>query len=1199
MGVQGLWKLLESTGRTVNPETLEGKIVAVDISIWLNQAVKGARDRQGNAVQNAHLLTLFHRLCKLLFFRIRPIFVFDGEAPGLKKRTLANRRQRKNAATEDSTKTTEKLLKTFLKRQAIKAVLTGKSDDNLPSLSHVRREEVDDIYLLPALEEKEKNSSDEEEEKEWEERMTQRQLLQEEFIENPHSVDIESEDFMNLPPEVKHEILTDLKELTKRRRTIFETMPEESNDFSSYQLKGLLKKNTLNRHIKTVQKEMNQQNSGDIQALYENEGGFLKNVESKKVMSEDASHYVLIKGLQSKNVISQEDLPGLSSSLTVTRPVCKEITEGFDAGTAPPSLVKPEKEDSTAVVAPPSPRTLMAIEAAMMEESSSDEDTRSVNMTLPFVQSKVVSDSIDVPHQSTSLAEGNVSPRTMKAIQQALNEDAGRHLDHKWPVLVNMIDKKQIVISSSDEETVPPAVMIEEKPTLPVHTTKLTNTQIDLTLGTKVLLISSSDDEDLLPEIRSQQKPILPVHTTKSPSTQTVELNQKSVGLDLDHMVHAETIFASTSTQKEPIESQQHSSFDSEPLPLPDVAPNDVTSNESMVDGLSFPVRTDSVISSDLRTKGSTESTEKADLLQSDLEMKGKASLLGSFIPTVSSSRKSAEEKVSDEAFLNEGSNSESDDSFIEVDSDLSDHFQVPLEPVKVMLTEPVTVALTPIEAAPTANQDASSREIDDHVENAEVERVLPVQREAVPAEVQKDAVNEWHDISLEELETLESNLLVQQGTLQAQKQQQERIAATVTGQMYLESQELLRLFGVPYIVAPTEAEAQCAILDLTDQTSGTITDDSDIWLFGARHVYKNFFSHNKYVEYYQYVDIHNQLGLDRNKLINLAYLLGSDYTDGIPTVGCVTAMEILNEFPGHGLQPLIRFRDWWAETQKNKKIRPNPNDTKVKKKLRELELHESFPNLAVAEAYLKPVVDDSKGAFSWGRPDLEQIREFCANAFGWYRSKTDDILLPVLKQLNAQQTQLRIDSFFRMEQREKQAIKSQRLRRAVTCMRRKEKEEDILEMEEPAVTEEEIFKSPGKKKGKRTVHDVTTVQKSETVKRKKATNCQPENVAAEVGGFLDVGRIPKPENESSSGDSEVESANLSKGKQMLEVHEISSLSKKSTPTDKIKNGRGRNNSSSSSGEEEEVKTMMVTARPVFESKVIKTKGIRGRKKKK
>lgn len=73
--------------------------------------------------------------------------------------------------------------------------------------------------------------------------------------------------------------------------------------------------------------------------------------------------------------------------------------------------------------------------------------------------------------------------------------------------------------------------------------------------------------------------------------------------------------------------------------------------------------------------------------------------------------------------------------------------------------------------------------------------------------------------------------------------------------------QELLRLFGVPFLVAPTEAEAQCAALDRADHTHGTITDDSDVWLFGGRHVYRNFFSQNKHVEHYQFSDMQNQLG--------------------------------------------------------------------------------------------------------------------------------------------------------------------------------------------------------------------------------------------------------------------------------------------------------------------------------------------------
>jgi DNA excision repair protein ERCC-5 len=73
--------------------------------------------------------------------------------------------------------------------------------------------------------------------------------------------------------------------------------------------------------------------------------------------------------------------------------------------------------------------------------------------------------------------------------------------------------------------------------------------------------------------------------------------------------------------------------------------------------------------------------------------------------------------------------------------------------------------------------------------------------------------------------------------------------------------QDLLRLFGVPYVLSPTEAEAQCAWLDSLNLTHGTITDDSDIWLFGGRRVYKNFFNQDRTVELYLKESIQSQLG--------------------------------------------------------------------------------------------------------------------------------------------------------------------------------------------------------------------------------------------------------------------------------------------------------------------------------------------------
>ena len=53
----------------------------------------------------------------------------------------------------------------------------------------------------------------------------------------------------------------------------------------------------------------------------------------------------------------------------------------------------------------------------------------------------------------------------------------------------------------------------------------------------------------------------------------------------------------------------------------------------------------------------------------------------------------------------------------------------------------------------------------------------------------------------------------------------------------------------------------------------------------------------------------HTHTGLSRDQLIVLAYLLGSDYTEGLEGIGIVMAMEFLRDFPGSGLEPLNKFR--------------------------------------------------------------------------------------------------------------------------------------------------------------------------------------------------------------------------------------------------------------------------------------------------
>lgn len=295
-----------------------------------------------------------------------------------------------------------------------------------------------------------------------------------------------------------------------------------------------------------------------------------------------------------------------------------------------------------------------------------------------------------------------------------------------------------------------------------------------------------------------------------------------------------------------------------------------------------------------------------------------------------------------------------------------------------------------------------------------------------------------------------------------------ERNAESVTSEMFAECQELLQMFGLPYIIAPMEAEAQCAYMDFFNLVDGVVTDDSDAFLFGARSVYKNIFDDRKYVETYLLKDIENELGLNREKIINMALLLGSDYTEGVSGIGIVNAMEVVNAFPEK--TGLHEFREWIESpdptilgnfdgqggkskgkgsknndaikscSSSNAEERSCDQDIKMMKQTfmdkhrnvsKNWHIPSSFPSDAVISAYTSPQVDKSNEPFSWGKPDLFALRKLCWEKFGWGSSKADELLLPVLKEYNKNETQLRLEAFYTFNERFAK-IRSKRIKKAV-----------------------------------------------------------------------------------------------------------------------------------------------------------------------
>jgi 5'-3' exonuclease len=276
--------------------------------------------------------------------------------------------------------------------------------------------------------------------------------------------------------------------------------------------------------------------------------------------------------------------------------------------------------------------------------------------------------------------------------------------------------------------------------------------------------------------------------------------------------------------------------------------------------------------------------------------------------------------------------------------------------------------------------------------------------------------------------------------------------AAAPAARMAAECQELLALFGLPFLVAPAEAEAQAAALDAAGLVDGVVTDDNDAFLFGARRVYRNIFEGQRYVEEYRADELAAELGLSRERLVALALLLGSDYTPGVAGVGVVNALEAVRAFPsgggdggaegdgaaaadsngadGDGLGGLRRFAAWATGVDEELLALAGGGgaaavpaaEAEFRRRHRAVRrswaLPPGFPSAEVAAAYARPRVDASRARLGWGRPDLELLRVFCAERLGWPAARADELLLPVAAAFDARQSQATLDSFLSFRQR-------------------------------------------------------------------------------------------------------------------------------------------------------------------------------------
>ncbi|XP_035550848.1 single-strand DNA endonuclease 1 isoform X1 [Juglans regia] len=234
---------------------------------------------------------------------------------------------------------------------------------------------------------------------------------------------------------------------------------------------------------------------------------------------------------------------------------------------------------------------------------------------------------------------------------------------------------------------------------------------------------------------------------------------------------------------------------------------------------------------------------------------------------------------------------------------------------------------------------------------------------------------------------------------------------------MVKEAKVLGMALGIPCLDGIEEAEAQCALLNSESLCDGCFTSDSDIFLFGARTVYRDIcLGDGGNVICYEMADVERQLGYGRNSLITLALMLGSDYSQGVYGLGPESACQIvksvgdkvvLQKIASEGLSFVLKKKGSKKQGTLSKcNNKENSLDQEMNVNGSEYNLLRDDQLLQVINAYLKPkchsadsdAVHRTLAQYPFQRAKLQQI---CSQFFEWPAEKTDEYILPKIAERN------------------------------------------------------------------------------------------------------------------------------------------------------------------------------------------------------
>ncbi|SCV00380.1 LAMI_0G04676g1_1 [Lachancea mirantina] len=260
-----------------------------------------------------------------------------------------------------------------------------------------------------------------------------------------------------------------------------------------------------------------------------------------------------------------------------------------------------------------------------------------------------------------------------------------------------------------------------------------------------------------------------------------------------------------------------------------------------------------------------------------------------------------------------------------------------------------------------------------------------------------KPPVLKAHELAKRSTRRADTEKKLEEAIEEAEKLKHERRLVKVLPEHNDEAKKLLGLMGIPYIVAPCEAEAQCAELAKAGKVYAAASEDMDTLCYRTPFLLRHLTFSEAKKEPIQEINVEmvlEGLNLTIEQFIDLGIMLGCDYCESIRGVGPVTALKLIKEHKS--LENIVAF------------IESGESNAKWK-------IPENWAYKEARDLFLKPdVLDASDINLKWTEPQEDALVEFMVKEKGFNEERVRTGIQRLRKGLKTG-VQGRLDGFFKV----------------------------------------------------------------------------------------------------------------------------------------------------------------------------------------